>query len=75
MQYHIDDIMQIELNEQQVFSTMETLVRQKYSKRWEIKLNKIQNFATLLEYFRDPVHTCYTLDAMLYIRDPLVRAC
>lgn len=44
MQHHIDDIMQIEWNEQQVFSTMETLGRQKYSKRWEIKLNKDSEF-------------------------------
>ena len=43
MQHHIDD-MQIEWNEQQVFSTMETLGRQKYSKSWEIKLNKDSEF-------------------------------
>lgn len=40
MQHHIDDTMQIEWNEQQVFSTMEALGRRKYSIKWEIKLNK-----------------------------------
>lgn len=40
MQHHIDDIMQIEWNKQQVFSTMEALGRQKYSIKWEVKLNQ-----------------------------------